>query len=106
MDTEQGASYRRVLDGVLADIRSGRYPPGGRLPSGSALGEQYQVDKSSAERALFLLRWIGMVTGPRGGIARVPDEPRRSEALRLVDEAERLRGERDDEAPGPHHSPS
>jgi DNA-binding FadR family transcriptional regulator len=91
MDTENGASYRRVLDGVLADIRSGRYPPGGRLLSASALAEQYRVDKSSAERALFLLRWIGMVIGPRGGIARIPEEPWRSAALRLVDEAARLR---------------
>src|SRR5258705_13018557 len=91
MDTENGASYRRVLDGVLADIRAGRYPPGGRLPSGSALGEEYGVHRSSASRAVDRLRWIGLVTGPAGGIARVAVEPYREAALELVDTAERLR---------------
>ncbi|GAA2624008.1 hypothetical protein GCM10010399_64210 [Dactylosporangium fulvum] len=95
MASDQDASYRRVLDGVLADIRTGRYPPGGRLPSGSALGEQYRVDRSAAARAVFLLRWIGLVTGPAGGIARVAAEPHRSAALRLVDEADRLREAQD-----------
>ena len=95
MDTENGASYRRVLDGVLADIRAGRYPPGGRLPSGSALGEEYGVNRSAASRAVDRLRWIGLVTGPAGGIARVALEPIRSAVLRLVDEADRLREEQD-----------
>jgi GntR family transcriptional regulator len=98
MASDQDASYRRVLDGVLADIRSGRYPPGGRLPSGSALGEEYGVHRSAASRAVDRLRWIGLVVGPAGGIARVAVEPFRSRALQLVDEAERLRGEADPES--------
>lgn len=93
MDTEQGASYRRVLNGVLADIRAGRYPPGGRLPSGSALGEEYGVNRSAASRAVDWLRWIGLIIGPAGGQARVAEEPRRTAALRLVEEADRLRAE-------------
>ncbi len=93
MTTENGASYRRVLDGVLADIRAGRYPPGGRLPSAGALGEEYGVKPWAATRAVDRLRWIGLIVGPMGGIARVAEEPRRSAALRLVDEADRLRGE-------------
>jgi DNA-binding FadR family transcriptional regulator len=91
MTTERGAPHWRVLDGVLADIRAGRYPPGGRLPSGSALGEEYAVYRSAASRAVEMLRWIGLVTGPPGGIARIAQEPRRSAALRLVDDPARLR---------------
>lgn len=91
MASDQDASYRRVLDGVLADIRAGTYPPGGRLPSGTALGEQYGVHRSAASRAVEWLRWIGLVTGPAGGIARVAAEPHRAAALQLVDEAKRLR---------------
>lgn len=97
MVTEEGASYWRVLEGVLAGIRDGTYPPGGRLPSGPALGEQYGVNRSAASRAIDRLRWIGLVTGPPGGIARVAEEPRRSAALRLVDEADRLRGDTPDD---------
>lgn len=95
MNTEEGASYRRVLDGVLAAIRTGRYPPGSRLPSGSALGEEYGVHRSAAARAVDRLRWIGLIVGPAGGMARVAAEPHRSQALRLVDEADRLRAEAD-----------
>ena len=101
MASDQDPSYRRVLDGVLADIRAGTYPPGGRLPSGSALGERYGAHRSAASRAIDRLRWIGLVVGPAGGIARVAEEPRRSAALRLVDEADRLRGGQDSRAGGP-----
>lgn len=91
MTTENGASYRRVLDGVLAAVRAGRYPPGGRLPSAAALGEEYGVKQWAATRAVDRLRWIGLISGPPGGIARVAVEPYRTEALHLVDEADRLR---------------
>lgn len=99
MATENDAPIRRVLDGVLAAVRDGTYPPGGRLPSGPALGEQYGVNRSAASRAVDRLRWIGLIIGPAGGIARVAEEPRRSAALRLVDEADRLRGDAPDDSP-------
>jgi DNA-binding FadR family transcriptional regulator len=93
MARDEGAPYRRVLDGVLAAIRDGTYPPGGRLPPGSALGEQYGVTRSAAARAVARLRWIGLISGSGGGQLRVAEEPRRSRALALVDEAQRLRAE-------------
>ena len=89
---DQGAGYQRVLDGVLADIRDGTYPAGGRLPSESALAETYGVQRSAVSWALSRLRWVALVVGPRGGTARVAAEPRRSAALQLLDEADRLRG--------------
>jgi DNA-binding FadR family transcriptional regulator len=87
------APYWRVLNGVLADIRDGMYRPGGRVPSESALAEHYGVSRSTVSRAMEKLRWIGLVSGPAGGIARVAPEPRRGRALELVAEADRLRAE-------------
>lgn len=37
------------------------------------------------------LRWIGLVVGPAGGAARVAREPRRSLALSIVEQADRVR---------------
>jgi DNA-binding FadR family transcriptional regulator len=91
MGRETGAPYWRVLDGVLDDIRTGLYPPGGRVPSETALAEAYAVSRSTVSRAMEKLRWIGLVTGPPGGIARVAGEPTRTRALELVAEADRLR---------------
>lgn len=101
VDTDQGAPHRRVLDGVLDGIRSGRYPPGGRLPSGPALGEEYGVHRSAAARALDRLRWIGLVAGPGGGIARVAAEPYRSRALHLVEQADEIRTAQEKDAGEP-----
>lgn len=88
-DTPHG----RVLGGVLDSIRDGTYRAGGRVPSESALAEHFGVPRSTVSRAMDKLRWIGLLVGPAGGITRVADEPRRSRALALVDEAERLRAE-------------
>jgi GntR family transcriptional regulator len=93
MDRENDAPYWRVLNGVLADIRDGAYRPGGRVPSESALAEHYGVSRSTVSRAMEKLRWIGLVAGPAGGIARVAPEPRRARALALVVEADELRAE-------------
>jgi GntR family phosphonate transport system transcriptional regulator len=98
---DQGASYQRVLDGVLANIRAGVYEPGGRLPPETELAERYGVRRSAVSWALWPLRWIGLIVGPRGGVARIAAEPMRSAALTLVDEAGRLRGARTTGAGGP-----
>jgi DNA-binding FadR family transcriptional regulator len=98
---DQGAPYRRVLDGVLDGIRSGRFPPGGRLPSGPALGEEYGVHRSAAARAIDRLRWVGLVLGPAGGTTRVAVEPYRSRALRLVEQADEIRSAQQEDAGEP-----
>ncbi|MER7280576.1 GntR family transcriptional regulator [Dactylosporangium sp. NPDC000244] len=93
MQRGKDAPYWRVLDGVLDSIRTGTYPPSGRVPSESALAERYGVSRSTISRVMEKLRWIGLVVGPAGGIARVAPEPRRTRALALVDEADQLRAE-------------
>ncbi|MGI5247519.1 winged helix-turn-helix domain-containing protein [Dactylosporangium sp. CA-139066] len=95
MQRSADAPFWRVFNGVLSDIRTGVYPPGGRVPSESALAEMYEVSRSTVTRAMERLRWIGLVSGPAGGIGRVAPEPRRSRALELVSEADRLRAEAD-----------
>jgi DNA-binding FadR family transcriptional regulator len=83
--------YARVFSGLLGQIRNGIYPPGGRLPSTPALAEYLGVSRATVLRVTERLRWIGLIVGPAGGIARVASEPRRSAALSIVDEAERVR---------------
>jgi DNA-binding FadR family transcriptional regulator len=98
MDRENDAPYWRVLNGVLAGIRDGTYRPGGRIPSESALAEHYGVSRSTVSRVMEKLRWIGLVSGPAGGITRVAPESRRARALELVTEADELRAEAEAEA--------
>lgn len=93
MRRETDAPYWRVFNGVLGAIRDGTYPPGGRVPSETALAEAYGVSRSTVSRAMEKLRWIGLVAGPPGGIARVSAEPVRGRALGLVSEADRLRAQ-------------
>jgi DNA-binding FadR family transcriptional regulator len=97
MQRRKDAPFWRVFNGVLGDIRTGGYPAGGRVPSESALAETYGVSRSTVTRAMDRLRWIGLVVGPAGGIARVATEPRRTRALELVAEADRLRAEAEPE---------
>lgn len=63
------------------------------MPTEVALAEQYEVSRSTVSRAMEKLRWIGLVSGPAGMPGRVAPEPRRTRALALVDEADRLRAE-------------
>ena len=91
MQMGQDALYWRVMNGVLDRVRDGTYPPGGRLPSERAMVETLSVSRSTISRVMTHLRWIGLITGPQGGIARVATEPRRSRALAIVDEIERIR---------------
>ncbi len=91
MDTEKDAPYWRVLNSVLTNIQDGVHPPGSRLPSERALAETHGVSRSTVSRAMEKLRWIGLITGPAGGTARVATEPRRSLALGIVEQADRVR---------------
>ncbi|WP_406739379.1 GntR family transcriptional regulator [Streptomyces sp. NBC_00853] len=51
----------RVLDALLADIRSGALPPGSRLPSEAELCAAHGVARMTARRAVGILRERGLV---------------------------------------------
>lgn len=59
-------SYRDIADDIEARIRSGEYKPGEQLPSAIGWAEIYSVSKSTAERALIVLRERGLTEGYAG----------------------------------------
>ncbi|MGW6488153.1 GntR family transcriptional regulator [Streptomyces sp. NPDC055056] len=63
--------YQRIADELKAQIESGSYGPGDRLPGESALAEQYGVAPLTARQALKILRTEGLVETKKGAGARV-----------------------------------
>jgi DNA-binding GntR family transcriptional regulator len=91
MNPERDAPYRRVLNALLAGIRSGELEPGGRIPSEPAIADQYEVSRATVSRVMHALRLFGLVTGPPGGNAFVARQPMLGEALSLYDAAAEVR---------------
>lgn len=58
--------YEQVADALRADIREGRYRPGGKLPSERELSERFKVSKVTARQAIVQLRAEGLVTSRVG----------------------------------------
>ncbi|WP_324605318.1 GntR family transcriptional regulator [Streptomyces sp. NRRL S-237] len=74
------APYMRVLDALLADIRSGALPPGSRLPSEAELCAAHGVARMTARRAVGILREHGLVVTEWGkGSTRTGQIPREDE---------------------------
>ena len=65
MENEKPASrrtkHRRVFEHVLADIESGRFKDGDRLPSEAALVKKFATSRPTVARALRDLQNLGMV---------------------------------------------
>lgn len=59
-------SYRDIADDIEARIRSGEYRAGQQLPSAAGFAELYSVSKSTAERALMVLRDRRLTEGSPG----------------------------------------
>ncbi|MEV4417050.1 winged helix-turn-helix domain-containing protein [Catellatospora sp. NPDC049609] len=59
-------SYRDIADDIEARIHRGEYQPGQELPSAAGWAEIYSVSKSTAERALMVLRERGLTEGVQG----------------------------------------
>ncbi len=51
---------------IEQEIRSGKYPPGFRLPSRSQLAEQFDVGQTTIVQAMELLKYLGLVRGHQG----------------------------------------
>lgn len=90
-DDEEDRAYSTMLHAVVEEIRSGAVGAGDRLWSGSSMAERFSVHRAKVARLMERLRWIGLVTGPPGGITRVAPEPARTLALELYDRAAGLR---------------
>jgi GntR family transcriptional repressor for pyruvate dehydrogenase complex len=69
MDINVGASpklYQRVANSIVAEIRSGKYPPGERLPPERELAEELGVSRPTLREALIALEIRGIVEARRG----------------------------------------
>ena len=66
--------YRQVAEALRHAINEHAYGPGGRLPSESALAEQFEVSRGTIRQALMLLRHDGLVTSRRGSRRIVLDD--------------------------------
>ena len=88
--------YQQVADDLRAQIESGRYPAGDRLPTKPALMKRYGIALGTLDRAIEELRKAGLVETRQGSgmFVRRPD-PERSEydvvMERVDDLAEEIR---------------
>jgi DNA-binding GntR family transcriptional regulator len=67
--------YRQIAEILKRRILSGQYPPDSRIPTESELVEAYEVARTTARRAVGVLREEGLVyTVPQRGtyVARQP----------------------------------
>lgn len=63
--------YRTLADGVIRDIRAGRWVEGERLPASRELAQKLGVNRATVHEALRVLREEGWVETNRGGGTRV-----------------------------------
>lgn len=55
------SGYRKIADDLRAAIGAGRYEPGQTIPTESEIGATYGVNRTTARRAIALLRAEGLV---------------------------------------------
>ncbi len=61
------SKYTQIRDELLADIRSGRLEPGGRLPTREELIARFSTTRATVGRALTELTHLGAIEGRRRG---------------------------------------
>jgi GntR family transcriptional regulator len=70
--------YRQIAEILRRRIESGQYPPGTRIPTESEIVEEFEVARTTARRAVGVLREDGLIyTVPQRGsyVARSPAPP-------------------------------
>jgi DNA-binding GntR family transcriptional regulator len=60
--------YRQIAAIIQSRIESGEYPPGSRIPTESEIVDTWEVARTTARRAIALLREQGLIdTVPQRG---------------------------------------
>jgi GntR family transcriptional regulator len=68
--------YVQIAEYIAADIKAGRIPAGRRIPSESAMVQEFGVARDTARRAVEFLREQGLVrTIPQRGTFVEPVDP-------------------------------
>lgn len=69
--------YRRIADSIAAEIESGHYKPGDRLPTERELAVQFGVSRPSLREAMIALEIMGLIEAKQGlGITVSPPKHR------------------------------
>jgi len=94
---EQGGKlYRRIVQEIVADISSGAYPVGSRLPPERDLTERFKVSRPTVREAMIALEMQGLVEARKGSGVFVLASPSGEESQELdigafeITEARRL----------------
>lgn len=77
MKAENRKLYQPIIAALQADIASGLYPLGGRLPPERVLVERFQVSRLTVREAMIGMEILGLVEARRGSgvyVTAVPDE--------------------------------
>ncbi|MCC6008558.1 MAG: phosphonate metabolism transcriptional regulator PhnF [Rhodobacteraceae bacterium] len=69
------ALWRQIADALAAEISSGRYRPGDRMPSEGAMAERFGVHRHTLRRAVAALSDEGLVRSRRGAGVFVAHRP-------------------------------
>ncbi|MDT8264240.1 GntR family transcriptional regulator, partial [Roseomonas sp. DSM 102946] len=71
------AAWKRIADGLEAEIAAGCFPRGARLPTEAQLATQYGVNRHTVRRALSALAERGLVRATQGSGTFVEAPPLR-----------------------------
>jgi GntR family transcriptional regulator, hexuronate regulon transcriptional repressor len=69
MEIQIGTSpklYQRIANSIIKEIRSGKYPPGERLPPERELAEEFGISRPTVREAMIALEIRGIVEVRRG----------------------------------------
>src|SRR3546814_14422905 len=69
--------YQAIIGALQADIASGRYAPGDRLPPERALVERFDASRLTVREAMIGMAILGLVAAPRGTGVYVTGRPGR-----------------------------
>ena len=69
-------AYKQIADALRSRIESGSLPPGEKLPSESALTQQFKVSQGTIRQALAILRGEGLIVAEHGRGVFVRSRPK------------------------------